>query len=77
LIALPILTACGGGDSGSSSTMNLSIADGPIDSANHVVIELTGVELQPSGGGKTITFNFGSPKQLDLLTLQNGDAAHS
>ena len=75
LIALPILAACGGSDSGSSSTMNLSIADGPVDSANHVVIEFTGVELQPSGGGNAITFNFASPKQIDLLTLQNGNAA--
>jgi len=75
LIALPILAACDGSGSGSSSTMNLSIADGPVDSANHVVIEFTGVELQPSGGGNAITFNFASPKQIDLLTLQNGNAA--
>src|SRR5579863_1562683 len=75
LIALPILAACGGSDGSPSSTMNLSVADGPVDSADHVVIEVTGVELQPSGGGNAITFNFSSPKQLDLLTLQNGNAA--
>jgi hypothetical protein len=75
LIALPILAACGGSDGSPPSTMNLSIADGPADSADHVVIEFTGVELQPSGGGNAITFNFSSPKQLDLLTLQNGNAA--
>jgi Domain of unknown function (DUF4382) len=75
LIVVAILAACGGSDGGSSATMNLSVADGPVDSAEHVVIEFTGVELQPRGGGKAVTFNFSSPKQLDLLTLQNGNAA--
>lgn len=75
LVALPMFVACGGSDSGSSSTMNLSVADGTVDGASNVVVEFTGVELQPSGGGKAITFNFSSPKQLDLLTLQNGNAA--
>jgi hypothetical protein len=75
LIVLPILAACGGSDGSSSSTMNLSIADGAVDTASNVVVEFTGVELQPSGGGKAVTFNFASPKQIDLLTLQNGNAA--
>jgi hypothetical protein len=74
LVALPILAACGG-DGGSSSTMNLGIADGTVDGASHVVVEFAGVEMQPSGGGRSITFNFSSPKQIDLLTLQNGNAA--
>jgi Domain of unknown function (DUF4382) len=74
LAALPLWVGCGGGSAG-SSTLNLSIADGPVESASNVVIEFTGVELQPSGGGSTITFNFSSPKQLDLLMLQNGNAA--
>jgi len=60
---------------GPSSTMNLGVADGAIDTASHVVVEFTGVELQPSGGGNTVTFNFASPKQIDLLTLQNGKIA--
>lgn len=74
MTAAALLAGCGGGDGSSSGTMNLAIADGPVDSASHVVIEFTGVELQPSSGG-TITFTFSSPKQLDLLTLQNGNAA--
>jgi hypothetical protein len=60
---------------GPSSTMDLGIADGAVDTASHVVVEFTGVELQPSGGGNAITFNFASPKQIDLLTLQNGKIA--
>lgn len=74
LMALPLWAGCGGGSAG-SSTMNLSIADGPVESASNVVIQFTGVELQPSGGGSSITFNFSAPKPLDLLTLQNGNAA--
>ncbi len=73
--ALSTLAACGGSDGGPSSTLNLSIADGAVDAATHVVVEFTGVELQASGGGKALTFNFSSPKQLDLVTLQNGNAA--
>jgi hypothetical protein len=72
--ALPLWVGCGGGGAG-SSTMNLSIADGPVESASNVVIQFTGVELQPSGGGSSVTFNFSSPMTLDLLTLQNGNAA--
>jgi hypothetical protein len=75
LMALPLWAGCGGGSGAGSSTMNLSLADGPVDSASNVVVQFTGVELQPSGGGSAITFNFSSPKTLDLLTLQNGNAA--
>jgi hypothetical protein len=73
-IALPMFVACGGSDSG-SSTMNLALTDGTVDGASHVVIDFTGVELQPSGSGPAITFNFSSPKSIDLLTLQNGNTA--
>src|SRR5690242_19525921 len=75
LVASPMFVACGGSDTGASSTMNLSVVDGAVDTASEVVVEFTGVELQPRGGGNAITFNFSSPKQIDLLTLQNGNAA--
>ncbi len=72
--AAPLLTACGGGGA-SSATMNLGITDGPVASASAVVVSFTGVELQPSGGGNAITFNFSSPKTIDLLQEQNGNEA--
>ena len=75
VIAVPMLVACGGSNGSSSSTLNLNVADSAIDGATHVVVELTGVELQPKGAAKSISFNFNSPKQIDLLTLQNGNAA--
>jgi hypothetical protein len=55
--------------------MNLGIADGPVDSASAVVVSFTGVELQPSGGGQAVTFNFSTPKTIDLLQEQNGNEA--
>ena len=73
--ALPLLAACGGGGGTSSATMNLGITDGPVASASAVVVSFTGVELQPSGGGQAITFNFSSPKTIDLLQEQNGNEA--
>ncbi|HET9107959.1 MAG TPA: DUF4382 domain-containing protein [Steroidobacteraceae bacterium] len=73
-LALP-LAACGGGGGAGSSSMNLGITDGPVNSASSVVISFTGVELQPSGGGAAVTFNFGTPKTIDLLQQQNGNQA--
>ncbi len=74
-LALPLLAACGGGGGPGSSTMNLGITDGPVDSASSVVVSFTGVELQPSGGGNALTFNFSSPETIDLLKEQNGNQA--
>lgn len=74
-VAVPLLAACGGGSGGSSSTLNLGITDGPVDSASSVVVSFTGVELQPSGGGKAITFTFNTPETIDLLKEQNGNEA--
>lgn len=74
-LALPLLAACGGGSGGSSSTLNLGVVDGPVDSASSVVVSFTGVELQPSGGGQAITINFSTPKTIDLVQEQNGNEA--
>ena len=75
LLTLP-LTACGGSSSSSTpATMNLGITDGPVASASAVVISFTGVELQPSGGGSAVTFNFNSPQTINLLNEQNGNEA--
>ena len=74
-LAVPLLAACGGSNGSSSSTMNLGITDGPVDSASSVVVSFTGVELQPSGGGQSITINFSSPKTVDLVQEQNGNEA--
>lgn len=75
LLASAVLAGCGGGSSsGSNATLNLGVTDMPVDSATAVVIGFTGVQLQPSSGGKPISFTFPS-KQIDLLMQQNGAAA--
>ena len=75
LLTLP-LTACGGSSSSSApATMNLGVTDGPVASASAVVISFTGVELQPSGGGSSVTINFNSPQTINLLNEQNGNEA--
>jgi hypothetical protein len=76
-LATTALAGCGGGSNSGSgnATLNLGVIDGPVDFASNVVVSFTGVQLQPSGGGQIQTFNFSSPKTIDLLTLQNGNAA--
>jgi Domain of unknown function (DUF4382) len=59
------MVACGGG-SGSSNTMNLSVADAPVDGAEKVVVEFTGVELVPNAGNP-VTITFAAPETIDLL----------
>jgi len=77
LLLLTFLAACGGGSGTASSngTMNLGVTDSPVDGASSLIVEFTGVQLQPSGGGSPVTFNFGSPQKIDLVKLQNGNAA--
>lgn len=66
------LTACGGG-SGSSSddsgTLSLGLTDAPVDGATSVVVQFDGIEIQPADGER-VTFDFDSPRQIDLLDLQ-------
>ena len=54
-----LMVACGGGGGGDASTGSLSVGvtDAPVDSADEVVVEFYGVELQPANGSR-ITFDF-------------------
>jgi hypothetical protein len=66
------ITSCGGGGGGGdngTATLTLSIKDAPVDGASAVVVEFTGVELKPAGGGR-VMFDFATPRQIDLLALQ-------
>jgi hypothetical protein len=67
--------ACGGGggDSTATGTLNLGITDAPVDAADHVWVEFTGVEIKQAGGGN-INIDFPAPRQIDLLALTGGTA---
>ncbi len=65
--ALPLfLVGCG--DSGDSGSMTLSLTDGPVDTANKVVVRFDSVTLKPAEG-EAIKFDFEEAKDIDLLTL--------
>jgi Domain of unknown function (DUF4382) len=59
------LASCGGGNDGSGS-MSLSVGDAPVDGAEKVVVQFTGVELIPDAGNP-VTITFAAPKAIDLL----------
>lgn len=74
------LAGCGGDDSGNEDTgssqssqgfLNLSITDAPIDEVDSVIVQFTGVEIQPETGDR-LEFEFEEPRQIDLLDLQSG-----
>jgi hypothetical protein len=59
------LAGCGG-DSSSTGQMRLYVGDAPVDGAQNVVVEFTGVELLPDNGS-AVTINFAAPRTIDLL----------
>ena len=76
-LLLPVLLASGLlqgclNDSSDNSELSLSITDAPIDFAAAVNIEISGVELHSNDG--TYTFDFETPKVINLLELQGSEA---
>ncbi len=72
-----ILSGCGGSSGGSdddaTGSFSLSVTDGPIDSANQVVVVFTGVSIKPADG-TAMEFTFDTPMSIDLLQLQGSIA---
>jgi len=70
--AVALLAACGGsgddGDKAKTGTLKLGITDAPVDYAESVVVQFTGVELKPVDGAP-FSIDFTSPKNFDLLDL--------
>jgi len=76
-LAVVLLNACGGSGSSSSSstsTLNLGITDSPVDGAQKVWIQFTGVEVKPMNGNP-VDFAFTPAKGFDLLGLSGGTTA--
>ena len=68
-LAAPILATAG--LCGCNGSVTINLADTPVDGATSVVVDFTGVVLHNTDG-KTTTITFPSPRQVDLLQLQNG-----
>lgn len=61
----------GGGGSAATGTLNLALTDAPVDAADEVVVEFTGVEIKASGG-EIVDITYDTPRQIDLLALTGG-----
>lgn len=72
LLMLASLAGCNS-SSGSTTALNLSLTDTPVDGASSVVVAFTGVDLMGPGGQQT--FKFPSEQAVDLLTLQGNASA--
>lgn len=70
-----LLAACGGGDGGSANTgtLKLGVTDAPVDVADAVVVQFTGVELKPAGG-QAFSIDL-APRSIDLLDQQGTQRA--
>jgi hypothetical protein len=62
-----MLAACGD-DGASTGQISLGVTDSPVDYAEAVVVQFTGVELKPKEG-PAFSVDFPTPKTIDLLAL--------
>jgi Domain of unknown function (DUF4382) len=73
-LACSALAACGDDNGGSTGQISVAVTDSPVDYAEAVVVQFTGVEFKPKDGA-AFSRDFAAPKTLDLLELQNGERA--
>jgi hypothetical protein len=69
-----LLAACGSDGGGDTGQISVAVTDSPVDVADAVVVQFTGVELKPQGG-QAFSIDFDVPKTIDLLAYQNGERA--
>lgn len=72
------VTACDSNEPASTGSLSVGVTDAPVDTAQEVIVEFSGVEIKPADG-ESISFNFTekcsddpAACQIDLLTLTNG-----
>lgn len=77
-LAAALVAACGGGGGGGvqskTGALTVGITDAPVDVADAVVVQFSGVELKPKDGN-AFSINFAAPKTVDLLALQGTNRA--
>ena len=62
-------------DNADVSSLTLGITDAPVDEAEKIVIEFTGIELEKASGEKH-QIDFASHRNIDVLALQDGKQHH-
>lgn len=67
--ALLAITSCGGGGGGggggsSTGTLSLQVTDAAVDSAEHVYVQFSGLELQAAGGKRTALYYCQDPADI-------------
>lgn len=65
--AMLAIAGCGGGGAGDGAgtgTLSLQITDGPVEDAEHVYIQFSGLELQPADGQRTILYYCQDPADV-------------
>ena len=67
LAALVTLTGCGG--SSDQGSVSVGITDAPVDVAQEVWVQATGIAFKPQGGAPEIVEDF-SPRAINLLRYQ-------
>lgn len=66
----------GGGSPDQTGRMSLSVTDAPVDDASSVVVQFSGVAFKREGEAPEVVKNLApSPRQLNLLEYQQGQAA--
>ena len=73
-VAALMLSACLSEEDSNTSRFSLYVTDAPVDGAQEVVVQFSGVELHRAKGTETITFT--APKQIDLVYYSRGAAAN-
>lgn len=66
-----VLAACKSDDP-DKGQLSVAITDGPIDSAEAVVVQFTGIEIQGEGGPQS--FDFDTAKTIDLMQLTGDES---
>src|SRR5687767_7466493 len=74
LAALSILAGCGGDGSADQGSVSVGLTDAPVDEAQEVWVQVTGVAFKPQGSAPEIVEDF-APRAINLLQYQQGDVA--
>lgn len=69
---LLMLVGCKSDDAPVNGKLVLAITDAPVDGAEAVVIEFSGIEVQ--GSGERLSFDFDTPKSIDLMQVTGSDS---